>query len=392
MQAFVSGKNAPVVRRALQALIAPLQEFWGDPDTFKIEAGAVLAREAGDLLPNSADAQAAAARAYAQTNLLRANYMRTVSTVGELDTLYKALERNFATVPFALGCLWLAYRLRTAAINHLNTPEGHKDVAAVLAAIDAGKKTLSTALEELKEPTLDAVEMLLLRFAKETLGGAQAAFRAGAVAAHLIERTRRAARTPMQADLIPADMTDERAEIPMVSVLSEVVRQAELLEARQRFARLKNPERTKRYEVFRKVLVRLIVKVAKFAVDGFDKFCVAVENEMFPYPASIEWVRPFLKPVYSNAAQSSVFDACVTEQSVDSRYQKLREEKSVNIVMLELGRALARSKFKAAQQENIKNFLLELDMAKEFEWPASMDEFKRIVAEKQRAAAALRNA
>ncbi|HEX9844249.1 MAG TPA: hypothetical protein VGC20_15935, partial [bacterium] len=188
------------------------------------------------------------------------------------------------------------------------------------------------------------------------------------------------------------DMTDERAEIPMVSILSEAVRQAELLEARQRFARLKNPERTRRYEVFRKVLVRLISKVAKFAVDGFEKFCTAVENEMFPYPAQIEWIRSFVKPVYGNAAQSSVFDACVTEQSVEARYQKLREEKSVNIVMLELGRALARSKFKAAEEEQKKNFLLELDLVKEFEWPASMDEFKRIAAEKQRAAAALRNA
>ena len=392
MQDFVSGKNPPVVRRALQSLIAALQEHWGDPETFKLEAGTVLAREARDLLPNSADAQAAAQRAYAQTNLLRGTYMRTVNTAAELDTLYKLLERNFAASPFALGCVWLAYRLRSAAIGHLNTPEGHKDVNAVLAAIDVGKKPLSAALEELKEPTLEVVELVLLRFAKESLGGGQLAFRAGAVAAHLIERTRRAARTPMQTDLIPADMTDERAEIPMISVLSEAVRQAELLEARQRFARLKNSERTKRYEVFRKILVRLIVKICKFAADGFEKFCAAVENEMYPYPANIEWIRPFLKPIYSNAIQSSVFDACVTEQSVDARYQKLREEKSVNLVMLELGRALARSKFTAAQTENMKTFLLELDLVKEFEWPASMDEFKRIIAEKQSTGAAPRNA
>ena len=67
---------------------------------------------------------------------------------------------------------------------------------------------------------------------------------------------------------------------------------------------------------------------------------------------------------------------------MNARYAKIREEKGANPIMLELARAFALATLRVVQQESIQNFLVEVDLPKEFKWPASLADLKQHLARK----------
>jgi hypothetical protein len=207
-------------------------------------------------------------------------------------------------------------------------------------------------------------------------------FHHAALAGRLLEKARQVARMHPSKAQVPADFADNSPEIRIVSALEDVTRKAELNEARARFTSLNEYQKGARYEALRKLMLKQIDQIAPYAPEGFDKFCQAVEAIAYPYPVPLEWVRVFLKPLFSNAQASSAFDKCRTEQSVQHRYAKIKEEKGANPIMLELARAFALANLRTAQQESIQVFLNEVDLVKEFKWPASLSDLKQQFARK----------
>ena len=382
MQAFLAGKPEAIVRRALQALITPLVDHWGDLISFREAAAAILRREAGNLLPGEKDAETVAERVWKQMRAMRGLYFRAIANVGDAEAVFKRLEKNFATAAFNQGCLWLAYRTHVSGLNFLTSQEGHAAVNKVLSHLDEHKDDLDTQVKALENPSLGDLETFLGKVAGLALGKP---YEGAAVAGQLLEKTRAAARNPAILEQIVAELAESAQEIPLLNLLLAPVQQAELREARARFARMPEQERAQRYQAYRKALVSVVPQVAKYATMGFDPFCQALEARMFPYPRPIEWIRSFIKPIYANAEGSSIFDNCVTPQSIKARYQKLREEKSANIVMLELGRAFAMAKFSSRKSDELIEFIRDLDLSKEFHWPRDVQDYQLQIGGAKRA-------
>lgn len=373
MQAFLAGKPEATVRRALQALITPLVDHWGDMIAFREAAAAVLRREAGDLLPGEKDAETVAERVWKQVRAMRGMYFRAIANVGDAEAVFKRLEKNFATAAFAQGCMWLAYRTHVSGLNFLSGQEGHAAVNKVLAYLAEHTDRLDKQIKELENPSLSDLEAYLGRIAAQAIGKP---YEGAAVAGHLLEKVRAAARNPAILDQITAELAESAQEIPMLNLFISPVQRAELREARGRFARMTEQEREQRYQAYRKALVGVVPQVAKYTTMGFEPFCQALEARMFPYPRPIEWIRSFIKPIYANAESSSIFDNCVTPQSIKARYQKLREEKSANVVMLELGRAFAMAKFSSRKSDELIEFIRDLNLSKEFHWPRDVQDYQ----------------
>jgi hypothetical protein len=373
MQAFLAGKPEATVRRALQALITPLVDHWGDMISFREAAAAVLRREAGNLLPGEKDAETVAERVWKQVRAMRGMYFRAIANVGDAEAVFKRLEKNFASAAFTQGCMWLSYRTHISGLNFLSSQEGHAAANKVLGYLDEHKDALDKQLKELENPSLADLEAFLGKVAAQAMGKP---YEGAAVAGQLLEKVRAAARNPAILESITAELAENAQEIPMLNLLINPVQLAELREARGRFARMTEQEREQRYQAYRKALVTVVPQVAKYATMGFEPFCQALEARMFPYPRPIEWIRSFIKPIYANAEGSSIFDNCVTPQSIKARYQKLREEKSANIVMLELGRAFAMAKFSTRKSDELIEFIRDLDLSKEFHWPRDVQDYQ----------------
>lgn len=373
MQEFLAGKPEATVRRALQALIGPLMEEWGDVQAFKAAAQPILSREAGGLLPTRNDTEGIAERVWAQVLTIRGTYFRVIASTVDAEDLHKRLDKTFAASPFAQGCLWLTFRLQHTAINFMASQDGNAARAKAYAAIDDRKSNIEARLKAMNQPSLNELEQLIFEIAKEAIDGPP--FDSGATSGYLLEKIRAAARSSELLNRITAEVAEDPVEIPMLNLFVGPVRDVELDEARTRFSRLGEQDREQRYTAYRKSLVRVVAKTAQYAQLGFEPFCQATENEMFPYPRPLEWIRSFLKPLFTNAASTSIYDNCATPQSIEMRYENLREEKSANIVILELGRALARSRFKEEQTQALIGFINDLDLTAEFDWPRSVSDF-----------------
>lgn len=388
MEANLAGKPKPIVQRALRALSAPLQEHWGDPKAFRVAAVPILLREGGSAFSDTKDADALAEQAYRMVQRLRALHFRTLDNPVQLDTQYKALEQAMGAGPNAIlrqPAFWLAYRLQQAGLNYLRSPEGQNALAKSWAVLENRKDLAAKALAEGNALTLDRLESLIAQALQEAVTPALNGFSVQMLAGFLLEKARATARALPELESLGGTVPTPTRETAVLTALAEPVRLAELNEARARFAKLTAEESSKRFDEFKLHLLRVIAQVAPYAVLGFDKFCEAVEAVLYPYPAPLEWIRAFLKPIYTNASQSTIFDDCTTDQSVNQRYQAIRKVKRGNTVILELARALASTKTKTKAAEERQAFLVELDLVKEFNWPTSLDQVKEVWAAKDTA-------
>ncbi|MBI4083313.1 MAG: hypothetical protein HY423_11955 [Candidatus Lambdaproteobacteria bacterium] len=374
-------KTREAVLRALKGLYAPLQEFWGDANLFRVAAVPILSRSGMAALADPVKAHTFAEQVYQQVLRIRAAHFRPVTSLPTLDTVYKGVSNAYMNTPLRQGALWLAYRFQQLAVKYLATAEAQAALSRIYTALDQNRERIATELNASPTLTLDALEATLAGVMRDSLGASMTRFNAGALAGLLVERLRELSRQSPDLGIIPGEVTAGAGDARVLAIFTESARTAELNEARARFARLPEDEKMKRFETFKKQLMQNIRDVAPFAPISFEKFCEAVEASLYPYPYPLEWVRSFLKPIHSNAAQSATFDNCMSVASVHQRYQKLREEKSANVVMLELGKAFALSAFKAVQAESTRQFMKELDFAGEFGWPTTVAELKARLAE-----------
>jgi len=378
MEANLANKSKPVMQRALRALSAPLQDHWGDLKAFRTAAVPILLREAGSALSDQKEATALAEQAYRMVYRLRALHFRPLDNPVQVDTQYKALEQAAGGGPNATlrqAAFWLAYRLQQAGLTYLRSPDGQNALAKCWVVLERRSKDVAArAMAEGPSLTLDRLEGMIGQVLLESVTPTLSSFGIQMLTGFLLEKARATARTLPDLETLSANLPTQTREATVLAALAEPALFGELNEARARFAKLTPEESTKRFDEFKLHLLRAIVQLAPYAVLGLEKFSQAVEVVFYPYPAQLEWVRAFVKPVFTNAQQSTIFDDCVTEQSVNLRYQAIRKAKRGNTVILELARALAFTKTKVKAAEERQVFLTDLDLVKEFNWPTSLEQ------------------
>jgi hypothetical protein len=387
MEPLLAGKSRQLILSAVKALHPVLLKTWGNPQGFRQAASTVLNQVLGSEKTNPNEVAALAEQIYQLVSQIRSLHIRHIQTSQALNQAHKSLEPTFAAAPIRQATLVLAVQLHQTALNYFASPEGDKAYQALIAALDTQRMALAHKLQENEQIVMDQVESALASIAATVTGKQDMPFHDTALAGRLIERARQLARLHPSQAAVPADFSNNSPEIRVVSALEDAVRRAELNEARARFGALNEYQKGARYEALRKLMIKHIDRIAPHAPDGFDQFCQAVEAIAFPYPTPLEWVRVFLKPLFTNAQQSSTFDKCRTEQSVQHRYLKIRDEKGANPIMLELARAFALANLRIAQAESIHAFLNEVDLAREFHWPASLAELKERLGRKSGASA-----
>lgn len=376
-EANLANKPKAVIQRALRALSAPLQDKWGDAKAFRVAAVPILMREAGNALADAKEADALADQAYRMVQRLRAVHFRPLDNPVQVDTQYKALEQAAgagANATLRQASFWLAYRLQQAALAYLRSPDGNNSLVRSWTALEARKDLSAKLLAEGNNLTLDGLEQQIAQVIQQSVNPTPTVFGQQILGGFLLEKARATARALPDLDSLGANMQTQTKEGTVLAALSEPARQAELNEARARFSKLTPEETAKRFDEFKLHLLRTITQLAPYAVLGVDKFSEAVETVLYPYPAQLEWVRAFVKPVFTNAQQSTIFDDCTTDAAVLQRYQAIRKAKRGNTVILELARALAATKTKVKAAEERQAFLGEVDLVKEFNWPTSLDQ------------------
>ena len=381
----LSGKSEATVLAAIQALLPTLTSCWGRPEAFVNQAAPVLGKE---LTALEGDMREFAASSYRQVVRLRNSQFRPFYQTGVLEQVYTRLVPTATDSPLRQGFLWLAFQAQHAAAEYAVSDEG-KEMLKQLKYLVGENETIFAGLmggeEDDRSLTLDKIERILYSMAEKIFGEGVPGMRPAALAGWLIEFSREEARSPRDTDLLSASDEHVTEDNRKILPLLEPVRRAELNEAFTRFVRMNEQQKARRFDQLRKTLRNDIKKVARYAPQGFERFCIAVEALLFPYPASIEWMRSYLKPIFTKAAQSSVFDNCVSEAAIAQRYDKLAEEKSANKVMLELSRAFALAKLNRLDTPDLVGFLSSLDLARTFSWPASLGELKqRLEADRKR--------
>jgi len=371
------GKSEETIISALQALLPPLSNCWGRPQQFVQESVPVLTEQ---LECSPADAGELAVNTYRQVSRLRNMQFRPLGKLTTLDYAYTRLVPTATDSPLRQGYLWLAYQIQKSAVEYLQTEEAQKAMSKLKQAIGENKvlfEGLVAGGEDDRSLTLEKVERIMTTMAEKVFGEDVPGLHPAALVGWAIEFAREEARAPKDHDLLHDSAEHLTEENRQLLALLEPVRKGELNEAYTRFARMNEQQKAKRFDQLRKALGKDIANLAVYAPQGFERFCIAMEALLFPYPASLEWLRSYLKPIYTNAAQSTVFDNCLTEPAVAQRYAKLMEEKSANLVMLELSRAFALAKLNRLESPEIVNFLDKLDLPKQFAWPATLAELKQ---------------
>ncbi|HKI99616.1 MAG TPA: hypothetical protein VKB51_14170 [bacterium] len=378
MEAMLAGKTRSVAIGALRALVVPLREHWGDLAAFREAALDVLAREGGGALYDEQQSPAHLEQFYRQVQRARATYFRPSENPAQLEQLYKELDLTAAksASPMQQGVLWVASRLQQQVIAFLQIPRTEEQISRVLDAVQGERATLARPVANTEQLTLDRVEEVLGAFAQHVLGGTLSTFERTALAGHLLEIVREAARRPPRFDVSNDETPRNDALTALLAVMLEPVRAAELNEARLRYARFSDEEKNKRFNEFRRLLLRIIPEAAPAAPEGFETFCEAIESRLFPYPEPLQFIRSYARPIWSNGAQSSAFTNLTTPQSVQHTYEAMIKAHQGNPVVLEIARAFALRNFRSEDSGDQSAVLRETDLKGEFGWPTTMAELK----------------
>ena len=376
MERFLSGKPEAMVVRALQWLLPSILAHWGDPEGFRKEATAGFMREAG--MPDDDEPKAVAVvdQAFRRADALRAVHFRPFRTYEELEYAYSKIVPGFANSPTMQGSLWLAFQMQRSAIDYLDSEEGQAALEQMAKAVEGNKAVFQEMISETQDLNLTAIEKILILIGRRSLPETTENFSLGAIAGHIIETARKEARTRKVIDLLDSRANKMSEEVKKLAAVIEPCRRAELNEANVKFMKLDDAEKRQRFDRLRAFLHRQAQEVAQFAPAGFERFCQAVESQLYPYPAQVEWVRSYLKPMFVNAQQSALFDNCLTEASIRQRYDKVMAEKSSNVTMVELARAFAIAELNKQEEPEQRAFLQQLNLREEFNWPRTLEEMK----------------
>lgn len=378
MEALLAGKTRSVAIGVLRALVVPLRENWGDLQGFR-EAGLdVLAREGAGILYDDVQSPEHLDQVYRQVLRARARHFRSIENPAQLEHLYRELDfaAAEAATPLQQGVLWLASRIQLAAVSFVQSPAGQAHLTAVLRAIDDHRTALTRSLADSEHLTLERIEATLSTLSRDILTVTVGRFELYALAGHMLEIARAAARKSPVVGMAAQEAPENQDVTPLLAVLVEPVQIAELNEARLRYARLSEEERSRRYNEFRRQLLPIISEVAPFAPYGFEEFCQAIEAAMLPYPQRLEFIRSYARPLYTNGSQSKLFDEASTPKSVEQRYEAFVRSKQGNPAVLEIAKAFALRSFKHSDQESKRAFMQEVDLHAEFNWPTTLAELK----------------
>jgi hypothetical protein len=378
MEAMLAGKPRAVAIGALRALVVPLRDHWGDPAAFREAALDVLAREGGGALYDEKQSPAHLEQLYRQVQGARSNYFRSIENPAQLDQLYKELDLTAAKAasPLQQGVLWLASRLQQQVIAILQSSAAQDRLAQVLAAVQKDRAVLERPLARRDQLTLERVEDVLAAFAQKVLGGTLNVFERAALAGHLLETVRAAARRPRKLAGASDETPRNDALTALLAVCLEPVRAAELNEAKVRYARMSEDDKTRRFNEFRRHLARIVGEVAPFAPEGFEPFCEAIETRLYPYPEPLPFIRTYARPIWNSGAQSNVFTNVTTPQGVQHTYEQLAKSRQGNPVVLEIARAFAMRNFRQQQEGDTGAALRETDLKAEFGWPTTVAQLK----------------
>ena len=347
---------------------------WNDSEGFRRAATPEFMRKAGIPRADAAKAVAVVDQALRQVVRMRNIHFRPFYNDDDLEFAYTKIVPTSADSPSMQGSLWLAFQAHKNAIDYLDSAEGKVTKAEFVKIVDKNKAIFQALGVEAEGLTLAKIERILVTIGQKFLAGQTDDFALAAIAGYIIEFARREARSLGNENVLASQAGRLSEELRMLATVIDPVHKAELNEANQRFMRLNSTEKSRRFDQLRSFLNRRAREIAKLAPPGFEKFCHAVESKLFPYPAPIEWMRTYLKPLYANAEQSSIFDNCITEPSIRQRYEKVMSEKTANATLIEMARAFAAAKLRHQVDPGEREFLDKLDLGEEFNWPGSLQE------------------
>ena len=316
----------------------------------------------------------------------RGLHFRPIESQAQLESLSRELESQASSSPLQQGLIWLASRIQIDAIEHLLSDVGRERVVQLLDGVESRRAFILKPLGKSDQLTLDRIEAVLSAYVREVLGDRveRELLQVTALAGKLLEIVRMNVHKLPDIGSTEKNLTEDQSAAHLEGILTEPVRTAELNEARVRYARLGDEEKNKRYNEFRRRLTRLIVHVAPFAPSGLEPFCQAVEAALYPYPERLEFIRTFARNIYNTGNQSSLFTETTTPQSVNQRYDTLKENKQANPLILELAKGFALGGFQESNLEEKKEFMAQLDLKTEFDWPTNLSELKLAMHTKRR--------
>lgn len=359
-------------------MLEPLESHWGDPDGFVAEALPVLTGDPSGAFTDEGATERLLGQLYRQVLRVRALYFRPISSATALENAYKELEAQAAERHQVSQqvVLWLASRIQHTVLAYLASPRGREALDRLYAEAGRRRERLQRAVGDPEQITLNGINGLLTDFVRDVLGEVISRLETAALAGYLLETLRAAARRPPDLAAAGEEVPEQGPQAGLLGALTDATRTAELNDAQHRFGQLSDADKRRRFNEFRLRLGRSIREVAPYAPLGFEPFCRAVEAALFPYPAPLEFIRAYLRPIYNNGRQSTLFSEVTTPQGVEQRYETLIKSKQGNPVITELARRFALASFQAgaSDDEERTDELRGLDLRSEFKWPASVRE------------------
>ena len=369
---FLSTLPQATIVQALQALLPAMLSHWNEPEAFHRAATPHFMHYAGIPRTDAAKAVAVVDQALKQVVRMRATHFRPFANDDDLEYAYTKIVPSSADSPSMQGSLWLAFQAQKKVIDYLDSEEGQAALATVSKSVFANKDTFKALGAASEGLSLAKIERILITIGRRSLGKNTLNFDLTAIAGHIIELGRKKSRGMSTENVMASRAGGLNEELHMLATIFEPVHKAELNEANQRFLQLSAMDKSRRFDRLRQYLNRRAEEVGKLAPAGFEKFCHSLESLMFPYPAQIEWMRSFLKPLYTNAEQSSIFDNCISEASIRQRYEKVMSEKNVNAPLVEMARAMSQAAVTRLDDPARREFLEQLNLRVEFNWPATL--------------------
>lgn len=378
MEDLLAGKPKNLVIDAMRALLDPLIQYWGDSEGFAAKARPLLVEAAKGVL-NEDEISELLGPLYQQVLRMRALYFRPLTAPLAVDGVLRELEatasENNATGQMA--ALWLASRAQLGVINYLRSPEGRQGRTTLFSSVEERRQLLQGELGAVDKLTLRRANTILIHYVRGVLGEELSRIHTAALSGYLLEVLRDNAKKAPELGDGAGEAPESSVESAMLSMMTEPVRMAELNDARLRFTQYNDDERSRRFNDFRLRMARVIQDVAPYAPLGLETLYQAIEASLFPYPQPVDYIRPFARPIYTNGSQSTLFGDCTTPQSVEQRYEALFQGRQVNPLILEIAKAFALHAFKSTQETVDKSVLINMDLAREFGWPHTMDDLRR---------------
>ena len=372
MDALLKGLSTASALETLRSLLEPLREFWGDADGFVPAAAPVLAK--GLEKPVSSDMHGPLREFYQQVMRFRALYFRPISDGKALEALHRKMDAKAAHQQKTVqqGALWLAMRIQQAMQEFLGSTHGKEVIGNLHRSVQENRRVLFTRLGDPETITMARVNGAVTAYVREVMGEGLSRVETAALSGYLVEALRAASRNLPDLNLTDDEAPEQSEFADLTALLGDVVHQAEVNDAKQRFNNLPPEEKTRRFEEFPKSLRPHIRRVAPYAVKGFEGFCQAVECVLYPYPAPMEFIRNFARPIFNHGRQSTLFGDVTTQAGVKQRYIQLAEAGKINKLVLEIAFAIAMGSFRRSIEKTTRAFLLDLRLDEEFGWPTNI--------------------